>query len=231
MVKEGLLEHKEPAPPIENEQESFQVPSGWCWARLATLSRKIHYGFTASANKLIRDVRLLRITDIQNNSVDWDTVPGCEISAVEIDQYKLGEGDILIARTGGTVGKTFLVKHVPVTAVFASYLIRVQGSRELYDQYLKLFLESPIYWKQLEEGTRGGAQPNVNGQTLGHMTVAVPPLAEQHRIVAKLDELMAPCDRLEGAQAEREGKSGSAGGSVPLSREPARCRGRHTGLP
>ena len=67
-----------------------------------------------------------------------------------------------------------------------------------------MFLESPFYWKQLEDGTRGGAQPNVNGQTLGKLIVAIPPLAEQHRIVAKVDELMALCDRLEAAQAERE---------------------------
>jgi len=206
LVKEGKTRAAEPATPIEKDEEPFQVPYGWCWARLSTLSRRIHYGFTASANKSITDVRLLRITDIQDNSVDWDSVPGCEISVGEVEQYKLGKGDILIARTGGTVGKTFLVRHVPVTAVFASYLIRVQGSCELYDQYLKLFLESPVYWRQLEDGTRGGAQPNVNGQTLGQMTVAVPPLAEQHRIVAKVNELMALCDRLEAAQAERESR-------------------------
>jgi type I restriction enzyme S subunit len=164
---------------------------------LATISRKIHYGYTASANKLLKDVRLLRITDIQNNAVDWASVPGCEISGRDIDQYKLEQGDILIARTGGTIGKTFLVKHAPVTAVFASYLIRVQGTSELYDQYLKLFLESPAYWKQLQDGARGAGQPNVNGQTLGRMVVTIPPLAEQHRIVAKVEELMALCDQLE----------------------------------
>ena len=60
-----------------------------------------------------------------------------------------------------------------------------------------MFLESPIYWKQLEDGSRGAGQPNVNGQTLGKMAVPLPPLAEQHRIVAKVDELMALCDEME----------------------------------
>jgi hypothetical protein len=63
---------------------------------------------TQSARTLVTDVRLLRITDIQDNCVDWATVPGCEISEREIDQYRLGRGDILIARTGGTIGKAFL---------------------------------------------------------------------------------------------------------------------------
>ena len=60
-----------------------------------------------------------------------------------------------------------------------------------------MFFESPTYWTQLQEGTRGAGQPNVNGQTLGKMLVPLPPLAEQHRIVAKVDELMTLCDQLE----------------------------------
>ena len=111
------------------------------------------------------------------------------------------KGDILVARTGGTIGKSFLAQDVPVAVVFASYLIRVQGSHEIYDRYLKLFLESPIYWIQLQDGSRGAGQPNVNGQTLGKMLVPLPPLAEQHRIVAKVDELMALCDQLEARLA------------------------------
>ena len=138
----------------------------------------------------------LRITDIQDNSVDWFSVPGCEIGEKALPQFKLEKGDILVARTGGTIGKSFLVQDVPGAVVFASYLIRVQGSHEIYDRYLKLFLESPTYWIQLQDGSRGAGQPNVNGQTLGKMLVSLPPLAEQHRIVDKADELMACCDQL-----------------------------------
>ena len=69
---------------------------------------------------------------------------------------------------------------------------------------MKVFFKSPEYWTQLYEGARGAAQPNVNGQTLGKMAVPIPPLEEQKRIVAKVDELMALCDRLERQQRERE---------------------------
>jgi type I restriction enzyme, S subunit len=206
LIKDRKIAKQDPVTQISDEELPFFPPSGWGWARLASISRRIHYGFTASANPSLKDVRLLRITDIQNNLVDWPSVPGCEISEREVDQYRLQPGDILIARTGGTIGKTFLVSQISVTAVFASYLIRVQPSSEFYDRYLKLFLESPVYWKQLQEGSRGGGQPNVNGQTLGKMTIAVPPLPEQHRIVAKVDELMALCDRLGAVRAERENR-------------------------
>jgi len=197
LVKDGKISNHKSIPAILEQDLPYEEPSGWQWARLGNISRKIHYGFTASANPSLTDVRLLRITDIQDNCVDWATVPGCEIQEREVDQYRLERGDILIARTGGTIGKTFLVSEVPVTAVFASYLIRVQKASEIDDQYLKLFLESPVYWKQLDDGARGAGQPNVNGQTLGRMVVPIPPFAEQRRIVSRVGELMGLCDQLQ----------------------------------
>ena len=197
LVKAREIRNPKQVSAINADECFFDSPRGWEWKRLSEISRKIHYGFTASANNMIDAVRLLRITDIQDNSVDWVSVPGCEIGEKALPQFKLEKGDILVARTGGTIGKSFLVQDVPVVAVFASYLIRVQGSHEIYDRYLKLFLESPVYWIQLQDGSRGAGQPNVNGQTLGKMLFPLPPLVEQHRIVVKIDELMALCDRVE----------------------------------
>jgi type I restriction enzyme S subunit len=201
LVAAGVIREKDEAAPITDDELPFEVPYGWEWTRLSSITRRIHYGYTASAKSELKDVRLLRITDIQNNFVDWPSVPGCEIAKDDVAQYQLERSDILVARTGGTVGKTYLVQDVPVVAVFASYLIRIQGGSALFDRYLKLFLESPTYWVQLEEGARGAAQPNVNGQTLGRMVVSVPPLAEQRRIVAKVDQLMALVDELEAQLA------------------------------
>ncbi len=201
LVVAKIIREKDEAAQITKDELPFVVPEGWEWTRLSSITRRIHYGYTASAKSEIKDVRLLRITDIQNNSVDWQSVPGCEIAKDEVAQYQLERSDILVARTGGTVGKTYLVQDVPVVAVFASYLIRIQGGTALFDRYLKLFLESPTYWVQLEKGARGAAQPNVNGQTLGRMVVSVPPLAEQHRIVAKVEQLMASVDALEAQLA------------------------------
>ena len=183
---------------------TFSVPSQWAWAKLGQISLRLHYGFTAPASKSQKEVRLLRITDIQNDRVDWSSVPGCEIDTNNFRNYALECGDLLIARTGGTIGKTFLVAEVPVKSVFASYLIRVQPARSLFPNYIKLFCGSDVYWDQLKAGSRGAGQPNVNGQTLGNMNVPLPPLAEQHRIVAKVDELTSLCDRLEANRNARE---------------------------
>lgn len=190
LVKAGKLKKKDlETTPITDEEKPFEIPESWEWCRWGDLSFSIQYGYNASA-QTSGDIRMVRISDIQNNEVLWNSVPYCKINADEIDTYLLEENDILFARTGGTVGKSFLVKKVPYPAIYAGYLIRTRYSKNLIPQYLKSFMESSIYWDQLRDGTIATAQPNCNGKTLSKMLIPLPPLAEQHRIVAKIEELM-----------------------------------------
>ena len=168
----------------------FDIPDNWVWVRWGNLSFSIQYGYNAPAKESGR-IKMVRISDIHNNEVDWDNVPFCDISESDIKTYLLKENDILFARTGGTVGKSYLVTSVPEEAVYAGYLIRTQYSDQLSAQYLKYFMESSLYWMQLKDGTIATAQPNCNGQTLSKMILPLPPLAEQKRIVAKINEIFA----------------------------------------
>jgi len=140
------------------------------------------------------------------NSVDWSSVPGCDVELEKAKKCRLSNGDIVIARTGGTVGKSYLVEALQEEdfAVFASYLIRVVPSQHMDSRYLKLVLESPIYWVQLSDSTTGTGQPNVNATSLKGFVLPLPPLAEQKRIVEKVDELMGLCDRLSSAKQTRD---------------------------
>ena len=186
-------------PLIEDNEKPFDIPNSWQWVRLGDLFYSIQYGYTASAIPSGK-IKILRISDIQNNSVDWDRVPFCEIEDREIDNYLLKINDILFARTGGTVGKSLLVENLPTRAIFASYLIRTNYHEDLFPHYLKAFMESPFYWTQLKAGTLGTAQPNCNGKKLSKMIIPLPPLAEQKRIVAKLEELMPLIERYDAAE-------------------------------
>ena len=171
------------------DEVPFDIPESWEWVRWGTLSESIQYGYNAPAQKNGR-IKMVRISDIQDNSVLWETVPYCDIKENEIDTYLLKPNDILFARTGGTVGKSYLVQEVPEEAIYAGYLIRTRYSDQLCSQYLKYFMESELYWSQLREGTMATAQPNCNGKTLGNMLVPIPPLYEQIRIVEKLNTAM-----------------------------------------
>ena len=145
---------------------------------------------------------MVRISDIHDNMVQWSTVPFCNIAPSEIETYLLKENDILFARTGGTVGKSFLVHSVPEPAIYAGYLIRTRYSQELCPQYLKTFMESQLYWEQLKSGTIATAQPNCNGKTLGRMFLPIPPKAEQWRLVQKLECLNPLFQKYGRAQQE-----------------------------
>ncbi len=195
LIKEGKIKKEKPLPEIAEDEIPFDIPGSWKWVRWGELSQSIQYGYNAPAKEHGR-IKMVRISDIQDGKVLWNKVPYCDIKENEIPTYQLGANDILFARTGGTVGKSYLVKDVPEEAIYAGYLIRTQYSSLLCPDYMKHFMESQLYWNQLRSGTIATAQPNCNGQTLSKMILPLPPLAEQKRIVAKLEEILPLCERL-----------------------------------
>ncbi len=204
LILEGKIKKQKHLVPIKPEEVPFELPEGWVWKRLGEISQKIHYGLNASAKMQKKEVRLLRITDIQNNRVDWETVPGCDYTQRDLEKYLIKENDIVIARTGGTIGKTYLVETIPVKSLFASYLIRVVPSIFNYSYYLKYFFESPFYWKQLYDAAWGAGQPNVNGTSLSRLLLPLPPIAEQYAIVKRAGKLITIVDELEKQTIERK---------------------------
>ena len=176
-----------------DEEIPFEIPQGWEWERWGNISQSIQYGYNAPALEH-GAIKMVRISDIQENCVLWDNVPYCQIEENDIDTYLLKVNDILFARTGGTVGKSFLVEEVPERAIYAGYLIRTRYSPLLNPRYMKLFMESQLYWEQLKNGTIATAQPNCNGKTLSKMLLPIPPTKEQDRIVEKLRQLSSFLD-------------------------------------
>lgn len=203
LIKAGKIKKEKPLPEITEEELPFEIPESWKWVRWGDLSESIQYGYNAPAQESGR-IKMVRISDIQDGRVSWDSVPYCDIPEKEIPTYLLIANDILFARTGGTVGKSYLVKDVPEASIYAGYLIRTRYSAHLCPEYMKCFMESQLYWDQLHSGTIATAQPNCNGKTLSRMILPLPPLAEQKRIVAKIEELLPLIDRYEKAWTRLE---------------------------
>lgn len=174
----------------------FEIPDNWEWTTINAISKSILYGVSESA-KTNGKYRLLRITDIQNNSVQWDSVPYTDFDENKVKSYLLSEGDILFVRTGATVGKSYLVQELAEEAIYASYLIRVQTYDAVLPQYVKFYFESGYYWEQIEQGSVGVGQPNVNGTILGNLHIPIPPMHEQYRIVSELLKWMGIIDVIE----------------------------------
>lgn len=178
-----------------DDELPFEIPETWAWVRWGSIAESIQYGYNAPAKQEGR-IRMVRISDIHENTVAWSSVPFCDIDDSDIPTYLLQPNDILFARTGGTVGKSFLVIEVPCESIYAGYLIRTRYSSLLCPHYLKYFMESPLYWQQLKSGTTATAQPNCNGQTLAKMLLPLPPANEQWRIVENLVRTFAMIERM-----------------------------------
>jgi type I restriction enzyme S subunit len=161
--------------------------SAWKRVALGDFATSVDYGVTAAANLQPVGPKFLRITDIQDGAVNWDTVPWCECDARSAEASRLQAGDIVFARTGATTGKSFLIRECPLDAVFASYLIRVRVGDKADPRYVSHFFQTSDYWAQITKGARGVAQPGVNATTLKAIQVPLPPVAEQARIAEVLD--------------------------------------------
>ncbi len=166
----------------------------WEVRKLSDIS-SIMYGYTAKAKSEHAKAKYLRITDIQNSSVDWGKVPFCDLDGNKYSKYQLKYGDIVFARTGATTGKSFLVLNPP-NAVFASYLIRVQTNpKQIMPEFLYQYFQTPFYWNVINKGISGSAQGGFNATKLGELKIPFPPLPEQERIVAKLNHCFEAIDQ------------------------------------
>jgi len=167
----------------------YKLPSNWRWARLKDIVENVQYGYTETSSLEQIGPKFLRITDIQNDSVNWEEVPYCKINENDLEKFKLENDDILIARTGATTGKSFLITDPPL-AVFASYLIRIRCKENICPKYVWSFMKSSIYWNQITVMKKGSAQPGANAKILSNLVIPIPPLSEQKRISEKIQSLL-----------------------------------------
>jgi len=198
---------------VENVMQSavntaFSLKNGdWEIETVETLCGRPQYGYTESATASPVGPHFLRITDIQDGKVDWETVPFCPCDYVE--KYRLKTGDIVFARTGATTGKSFLVNNPP-EAVFASYLIRIRPAPRILPEFLWWYFQSGDYWAAVETGTDDGNRPNMNGSKLAELEVPFPTSRDEQRaIVARLDALRGRLDELQRLQREVEAELSS----------------------
>jgi type I restriction enzyme S subunit len=160
---------------------------------LADLCESVRYGYTASARLDPCEPRFLRITDIVPESLSWESVPYCEIDDSDRERFALMVGDIVVARTGATVGYAKLIRD-PVGAVFASYLVRFRvNPAKAHPAFVGRLVESHVYKSFVQSRLGGAAQPNASAPVLGSFEFALPSKHDQIRIanvLAAYDDLI-----------------------------------------
>lgn len=181
----------------------FSSVDHWQIMQIKDFCEHPQYGYTESATEEQVGPKFVRITDIQAGKIDWEYVPFCKCD--DKSKYLLASGDILFARTGGTTGKSYIVKDCPCEAVFASYLIRLRVKHSVLPEYLYHYFQAPSYWRQIENHKNGTGQPNVNGTKLANLKVPVPSEEKQLEIINHLNHvnlrIQTPITKLQNLNA------------------------------
>ncbi|MDP2454138.1 MULTISPECIES: restriction endonuclease subunit S [unclassified Kaistella] len=171
--------------------EETGLPEGWEKKCFGDITESMQYGYTESASTEIIGPKFLRITDIVGSNINWETVPYCLINEKQKPKYLLNSGDIVIARTGATVGYGKRINQNCPEAVFASYLIRLKLKPEIDDVLVGIFVESNSFVQIVQNMAGGAAQPNANAPILRKIEMIVPSKEVQDKfrsIVLKLKD-------------------------------------------
>ena len=203
----GGLSQREPtdatlAPDMTYDGDApYELPKGWRWQRLGELQPEFQNGAASRGDAGGQPITVLRLADIRNRRVSLAETRTVPIRREDIEKYLLRDGDILITRVNGSadiVGQFNLVEGGP-RAIYCDHFIRLRVSRQVLEpHYLALFASCDMVRKRIGDlfiSTAG--QKTVNQGHIASLPIAIPPLRDQARIVARVNELMQLCDALE----------------------------------
>ena len=164
------------------------IPQGWEVKRLELLcSNKGDYGINAPAVTYSEDLpTYLRITDIDDDG-RFITANKTSVNSSNSEYFHMQEGDIVFARTGATVGKTYLYNPNDGDLVFAGFLIRFSPDKQkIIPYFLRAYTNTTIYWHWVKIISQRSGQPGINAAEYCSLQIPVPPLAEQQKIAEVL---------------------------------------------
>ncbi|WP_027595059.1 restriction endonuclease subunit S [Pseudomonas sp. LAIL14HWK12:I7] len=208
LVAEEKVKKQKPLVELGDDEKPFELPQSWEWRRISDLLPEFQNGASSRGDSDGIPVTVLRLADIRAGEISLDDTRTLVLSATTVRKYALEDGDILLIRVNGSadlVGR-FVVCRATLQAIPCDHFIRLRFPTGVVDSaYLKLVGDSKLARSAIAGlfvSTAG--QKTVNQGHIGSLSVPLPPIAEQLRIVAKVDELMALCDRLEARQADAD---------------------------
>lgn len=189
--------------PISDSEKRFDVPASWTWVRFG-FATDCRLGKMLDKAKNTGEHRpYLRNTNVQWGRFDLDDIKTMQLEEYELDHYRVLPGDLLICE-GGEPGRCAVWRDSQQTIFFQKALHRARPRNAISADFIQICLRADCSSGVLERFFTGATIKHLPGDRLVKYPFPLPPLAEQHRIVAKVDELMALCDRLEAEQTDAE---------------------------
>jgi len=186
----------------------FDIPAKWVWAPLELLLLMMKNGFSGKPNKLGGHYKVTRIETIARGTIDMSRVGFAdELPPEVVEKHLIQNGDILFSHINSEphLGKTAICEFDDPTLIHGVNLLLLRTKPQIHPQFLNTaFKELRVSGYFVSIAQRAINQSSINQKNLGKTLIPIPPFAEQKRIVAKVDDLMTLCDRLEAQQQERE---------------------------
>ena len=201
LINERAIRRQE-TEPIDDDIASFSIPTSWVWTRLGEIGDWGSGSTPPRGNHDLYDggITWLKSGELNDNQALAGSSETVTELALKTGSFRRNQpGDVLFAMYGATIGKAAILAEPAVTNQAVCGCTPFEG---VSNRYLFNYLVSQR--AAFHEASEGGAQPNLSKVKIVAFPFPLPPLAEQKRIVAKVDELMALCDRLEAPQQERE---------------------------
>ena len=202
-VRSGAFPQVKPPVELMNPELELSIPAGWLWVRLGDVI-KVWNGFAfKSSDFRTEGIPVIRIGDLQNGGVMLANAKrvSSDVARSVDSNFWIPEGSLLIAMSGATTGKTAI--NLNKEGLLLNQRVGRIESFGMSIRFVRVFFET-IIARNLSIAS-GTAIPNLSTQQLNATAIPLPPLAEQKRIIAKVDELMALCDQLEQGLDLRRG--------------------------
>ena len=194
LIKEGKIKKEKPLPEITEEEKPFEIPEGWMWVRLGEICKSISDGDHQPPPQVPEGVPFLVISNVSAGRIDFSStryVPQDYFNALSNDRIAQ-KGDILFTVTGSygipikveSDEKFCFQRHIALLKLMLDW------------DYIFYILKSPTIKSQCDAVATGTAQKTVGLKALRNLLIPLPPPAEQKRIVERLEELLAMCERL-----------------------------------
>ncbi|MBA4372009.1 MAG: hypothetical protein C0402_04015 [Thermodesulfovibrio sp.] len=181
----------------------FISPPGWCWSRIGQLCDLVSGHAFKAAEYSKSGARLFQIANVSFGKTKWETLNYLPLAYMAAyPDLVLNPGDLVMALNRPLLNgqmKAAILSQEDLPAILYQRVGKIVFFlEEVLNKYFLLYLQSSHFVKRLEENLQGSDQPFINKSQVMQFLVPLPPLGEQHRIVAKVDELMALCDEMEG---------------------------------
>ncbi len=199
LIRAGFAKNVDDLPAVSFQEQPFSLPASWSWVRLVNVLTKLTDGTHFSpSNAPSGDFKYITAKNIKPQGVYLDNVTyvTAQAHAEIFARCDPRKGDILYIKDGATTG-VVTVNDLDEQFSMLSSVALLKVPNGLFNRLLVEFLRSPFFFEQMRGFMKGAAIPHVTLKRMGPALLPFPPLAEQHRIVAKVDELMALCDQLE----------------------------------